>query len=74
MNNIPFGDRLGRILDSRGISQSEFARQTQLSRMTIVEALNGRVPTGTTIIKMCNVLHVSADYLLGFTDKEQPYD
>ena len=74
MNNTSFGDRLGRILDSRDMSQAELSRQAHLSRMTIVEALNGRVPTGTTIIKMCNVLRVSADYLLGLTDKERPYD
>lgn len=74
MNNTPFGDRLGRILDSRDMSQAELSRQARLSRMTIVEALNGRVPTGTTIIKICNVLHVSADYLLGLTDKERSYD
>lgn len=60
------GDRLKLALKLKGMSQSELARRTGLTVVTISRYINlYREPTANALRKMCEVLGVSSDYLLG---------
>ena len=66
------GKNLRKLLEDLGISQAELAdcmdtTQTVISRYCTDQT----VPTATAIIQICNVLEVSADYLLFGKDFEK---
>lgn len=64
-----FRNRLKIARNAAELSQNEFARRVDSTRSTVsgYEA-DGKEPDYNTLIKMCRVLDVSADYLLGLTD------
>ena len=64
-----FAERLKELRIERGLSQSELARRTGLSRIAINhwEHCN-RLPMATAIIILAKFFGVSADYLLGLED------
>lgn len=81
MDNLPdlkeiqmvFGQRLKSCLESRGISQSEFARQMLSNRSDISRYCTGKhLPQIEDLYKMSELLNVSIDYLLGKTEIESP--
>ena len=64
-----FAERLIELRTEKGLSQSELAKQTGLSRIAILHWEHGdRVPLATAIIILAKFFGVSADYLLGLED------
>lgn len=63
-------DRLVSLQQERNINKKDIAEATGLSIMGYYRYEKGqREPSASTIIKLCDFFNVSADYLLGRTDK-----
>lgn len=61
-----FGDRLREILRDRSMTQEELARKALISKSTVYMYINcGVLPTADNLKAVCEVLNVSADYLIG---------
>lgn len=60
------GYRLKKILDAKGMNQSDLARATGITVSGISRYANGsRVPSVKQLQRICKVLGASSDYLLG---------
>ncbi len=65
-----FGERLKYALRIRGIRQKELARLTNLTEATVSRYINNqRTPDIIFIKQLVELLGVSADFLLGFSDE-----
>lgn len=63
-------DRLVSLQQERNINKKDIAEAAGLSIMGYYRYEKGqREPSASTIIKLCDFFNVSADYLLGRTDK-----
>ena len=61
-----FANRLSECMEKKKISKSEFAEKIGVTPTAVSHWLNdGRTPNAFYLNKMCDVLKVSADYLLG---------
>src|SRR4051812_30988151 len=61
-----FADRLGDVLQKKGLSQSQLAVRLAISRSTVTGWLRyGKLPDGGLIAQLADELAVSADWLLG---------
>lgn len=70
-----FSSRLKKALEMKGMNQSELARRTGLTVVTISRYINlYREPTANALRKMCEVLGVSSDYLLGIDGETDNFD
>lgn len=70
-----FSSRLKKALEMKGMNQSELARRTGLTVVTISRYINlYREPTAYALRRMCEVLGVSADYLLGIDGASDNFD
>jgi transcriptional regulator with XRE-family HTH domain len=70
-----FRDRLARAMQQRGLNKSALARQTGVDRSTITQLLGDdgdRLPNGQLVAACAAALAVSADWLLGLTDRPEP--
>ena len=68
-----FRSRLLQGLAERGLSQSELTRSVGVDRSTISQLLGGagaRLPNAQIVAECAAALGVSADWLLGLTDRE----
>lgn len=76
---LTFGERLKDVMEEKGITQKELCKLTGISTTTLSNAMNdisrseydkeqGVVMKCNNLIKICNVLNVSADYLLGLSN------
>lgn len=79
IDGLTFGERLGDLISSRGINQSQLAEQTGIKQSAISEYINGRKngaeprsPDCATIIELSKFFDVSTDFLLGRTDVQSP--
>ena len=64
-----FAKKLKDISESKGLSQSEVSKALGLSRNAFTNYETGiREPSLDTLKLICQILEVSADYLLGLTD------
>lgn len=64
--------RLVNLIEENNINQREFAKRVGITEVTISRYVNGsRQPTSEILGKMPEVLDVSADYLLGNTDRKE---
>jgi len=60
------GTRLSDLLKKNQIQQKEFAQYIGVQESTIGRYVSGKnEPKADTIVRMCHMLNVSADYLLG---------
>lgn len=60
------GYRLKKILEAKGMNQSDLARATGITVSGISLYINSsRVPSAIQIQRLCKALGVSSDYLLG---------
>lgn len=67
--NTIFATRLREIMGIRKIIQSDLARETGIQRQTISNYMTGQSrPDTNNLLKICKVLNVSADYLIGASD------
>ena len=67
-----FGERLNRLLYEQRLSQVELDRRTGIGRANISRYVcNKQMPTVDSLITICKTLHVSADWLLGLSDRKE---
>lgn len=65
------GDRIAKKRHERGWTQRELAQQIGLNIKSIKDWESGvSLPSAKTIIKLCQLLNVSSDYLLGLDNRE----
>ena len=65
-----FIKRLIEELEDQGVTQAELARQLDRRREVISKwKYQGTFPEAKTLIRICKVLYVSCDYLLGLSDE-----
>ena len=69
MNIAEIKKRIAFEIKTSGISQCEIARKIGVHPTAITQYLSGRsAPALDTLAKLCVVLDISADYVLGITD------
>ena len=62
-------NRIAKEIKASGMSQREIANGIHVHPSAITQYLNGRsAPALDTLAKLCVLLDISADYLLGITD------
>jgi transcriptional regulator with XRE-family HTH domain len=67
-----FGERLNRLLYEQKLSQVELDRRTGIGRANISRYVcNKQIPTVDSLISICKTLNVSADWLLGLSDRKE---
>lgn len=65
-----FGDKLKSIRKSRHLTQLELSKRLEVSKGTISAYEQGlSYPSIETLVKICNILDTSSDYLLGLSDE-----
>ena len=66
INYTDFGSKLKEIRELRNMTQKELAEAVDISENFIarIEINNGGHPSISTIVKLCNILNISMDYLL----------
>lgn len=68
-----FRDRFELLRQQHDLSNTDFAKFLEMSRQTVGFYLNGeRVPDALTLIKIAEKCNVSADWLLGLTNIQNP--
>jgi transcriptional regulator with XRE-family HTH domain len=71
------GNRIARLRANAGLSQERFAEMIDKSRNCVIKIENNEnIPKADTLMRICRVLNVSADFLLfGETEQEpESYD
>lgn len=64
-----YGQRIKEIRQEKGLTQSQLAEMLSTTRSTVGKYEREEIQlTVDTIIKICKVFEVSADYLLGLED------
>ena len=64
-----FKERFIEALKNSGYTQTEIANKIHVSKQCITDYKKGKtVPSVDTLILLCKLLDVSADYLLGLSD------
>lgn len=67
-----FGDRLKRLRIEHNLTQEQLAQRVGVLKASISSyELGKQYPTINTLIKLCNLFDVSADYLIGRSDSMQ---
>lgn len=70
-NNLYLGEKIKQVREAKGIKQGEFASDLGLSQAAISQFESGaRQPTPRTIEKICQVLGVTREELVGKEDVE----
>ena len=64
-----FGTRMRTIRKSQKVSQTKLAKALGINRQTVIRRETNRtLPKTSQIIRLCKILRVSSDYLLGLCD------
>lgn len=84
-DGLSFGERLGDLITKKGITQAELAKETGIVQSALSGYVSGkllapnddttreyRAPDCATVITLAKYFSVSADYLLGISDKPSP--
>ena len=67
---MDFKNRLNEILKTQKLKQVDIAKALNVSKQCVNDYTTGKTkPSIDTLYELCKVLDVSADYLLGLTDK-----
>lgn len=67
-----FGERLNMILYEQELSQADLDKRTGIGRANISRYVcNKQTPTVDSLIAICKTLGVSADWLLGLSDRKE---
>ena len=68
-----FGDRLRELRKAAGMKQQELANLLEVTTTQVSDMERGNTTTSMArLYQLCEYFHVSADYLLGFTDDPKP--
>lgn len=66
---MEFGKRLKELRESKGLSQMELAKLTDISQSATAKwELNKTEPSASAIIKLAEFFNETTDYLLGVSD------
>lgn len=72
---MSFGDNLRALIEERGMTQKELARQFNLAPSTLgCYVQNTREPDFATLMMFADYFGVSADYLLGHSTGDSPQE
>lgn len=67
-----FGERLNTVLYEQELSQADLDKRTGIGRANISRYVcNKQMPTVDSLIAICKTLGVSADWLLGLSDRKE---
>ena len=67
-----FGERLNMVMYEQKITQAELDKRTGIGRANISRYVcNKQMPTVDSLISICKTLNVSADWLLGLSDRKE---
>lgn len=72
-----FRQRLGQAMTARGLTQSALARAVGVDRSTVSQLLetgSARLPNAQVAAECASSLGVSSDWLLGLTDRPEPFE
>jgi len=65
-----FGLRLKTLRNTKGVSQRQLAEKLDISKGSVSRyEQSAMYPTVEVLVKLCAYFHVSADYILGLSDK-----
>lgn len=65
-----FSARLCEVLEKKKMSKTDFAKKMDVTPVSVTHwTKDGRIPSAFYLNKMCDVLKVSSDYLLGRKNK-----
>lgn len=71
---LDFAKRLRELRKEKGLSQVELGEYLGYGYTAISSYETGRnEPSYTDLIRICEILDVSADYILGISDLQKPY-
>lgn len=69
-----YSQRIKALREDADMNQTTLGKKLNLNQITISQYENNkRKPTPETIIELCKIFNVSADYLLCIIDKPTPY-
>ena len=72
-NKELFGNRLRELRKAAGMKQQELANLLDVTTTQVSDIERGNTTTSMArLYQLCEYFHVSADYLLGFTDAPRP--
>lgn len=64
-----FADRLKKSIINKGLNVSSFSKEIEVSRSAVNLYLKGeRIPDAEFVLKSCQILNVSSDWLIGLSD------
>lgn len=67
-----FSERLEDALTDKNVSRSELARKINVRPASVNNYIDGTTtPNATNLAKICKVLNVSSDWLLGLTNNKK---
>lgn len=68
---VDFGKRLKKLRTEAGFTQADLAARLNVTKAVVsYYELQERSPSPEVLIKLANIFHVSADYLLGITQRK----
>ena len=71
---VPFAERLREVRHLKHVKQREMAEYLQIGLRSYQNYEGGqREPDFKTLVALADFLDVSTDYLLGRTDRQEPY-
>lgn len=64
-----FGERLEKVIKEKELSNAELARKLKVRPAAINNYIDGTfMPNVPNLVRLCKVLNISSDWLLGLTD------
>ena len=69
---LTFGEKIRNLREDRDLNQTQLGKEVNMTQRKISYIECGKYePSMGDIVALCRFFHVSADYLLGITDKTQ---
>lgn len=68
---VNFGDKLRALRTEAGMTQTDLAKRLNITKSVVsYYELQERTPSPDVLIRLADIFHVSADYLLGINHKK----
>lgn len=72
MVTLTFGEKIRNLREDRDLNQTQLGKEVNMTQRKISYIECGKYePSMEDIVALCRFFHVSADYLLGITDKNR---
>lgn len=69
---MQFSQVLKELMDKRGLTNYQLAKDLDIHPTTVANWLNGKEPRKSTVLQLSDYFRVSSDYLLGRIEREKP--